>query len=93
MLVHAAGESSAIRLANLPEDTHAIVLTAEGEPALAALSERLTKAGVQHVMIRDTPSGRRQPDAPWNGALMALGIVPGEREVLRRFFSSLPLLK
>ncbi len=83
MLVHAAGESSP---GNLPHDTHAIVLSVPSEPALAALAERLTKAGVAHVVINE-------PDAPWNGALMAIGVVPGRRSELRRHLSSLPLLK
>jgi len=86
MLVHAAGESSAVRLASLPEDTHAIVLSVPDEPALAALAERLAKAGVAHVAIRE-------PDPPWNNSLMAIGLVPGRREDLRRHLSSLPLLK
>jgi hypothetical protein len=34
-----------------------------------------------------------EPDAPYGGALMALGIVPARREALRRHFSSLPTLK
>lgn len=86
MLVHAAGESSAIRLAHLPEDTHAIVLSVPDEPALAALAERLAKHGVAHMTIRE-------PDAPWNGALMSIGLVPARREDLKRHLSSLPLLK
>jgi hypothetical protein len=83
MLVHAAGESSP---GNLPHDTHAIVLAVPDEPALAALAERLAKHGVAHVTIRE-------PDAPWNDALMSIGVVPARREALKRHFSSLPLLK
>jgi hypothetical protein len=83
MLVHAAGESSP---GNLPHDTHAIVLAVPNEPALVALAERLAKAGIAHVTIRE-------PDSPWNNALMAIGLVPGRKEVLRRYLSSIPLLK
>ena len=83
MLVHAAGESSP---GNLPENTHAIVLIVPDEPALAALAERLGKFGVAHVTIRE-------PDAPWNGAMMSIGVVPARREDLKRHLSSLPLLK
>jgi len=86
MLVHAAGESSAVRLANLPEDTHAIVLSVPDESALVALAERLAKAGIAHVTIRE-------PDSPWNNSLMAIGLVPARREELKRHLSSLPLLK
>jgi hypothetical protein len=83
MLVHAAGESSP---GNLPHDTHAIVLAAPDESALVALGARLTRASVAFVEIRE-------PDPPWNNALMALGLVPGRREVLRKYLSSLPLLR
>lgn len=83
MLVHAAGESSP---GNLPEDTHAIVLSVPDEEALAALAKRLEKFGVTHVTIRE-------PDAPYSGAMMAIGVVPARREELKRYLSSLPLLK
>ncbi len=83
MLVHAAGESSP---GNLPHDTHAIVLAVPDEPALVALAERLAKRGVAHVTIRE-------PDAPWNDALMSIGLMPARREDLKRHLSSLPLLK
>jgi hypothetical protein len=83
MCVHAAGESSP---GNLPEDTHAVVLAAEGEATLVAVKDRLVRAGIAHVAIRE-------PDAPWNGALMAVGLAPGRKEVLRKLLSSLPLLK
>jgi hypothetical protein len=35
----------------------------------------------------------REPDPPYHGALMAIGIVPARREALRRHLSSLPKLK
>ena len=80
-LVHAAGESSP---GNLPENTHAIVLAVPDEAALVREKERLEKAGVRLVAIREPDLGN---------ALMALGVAPGRKEVLRRFLSSLPLLK
>jgi len=83
MLVHAAGESSP---GNLPEGTHAFVLSVPDEAALRAVSGRLKLAGVAFTRVYE-------PDAPWNGALMALGLVPRRKEELRRHLSSLPLLK
>jgi hypothetical protein len=71
---------------NLTENTHAIVLAVPDEARLVREKERLEKAGVRLVAIRE-------PSPPWNNALMALGIAPGRREVLRRFLSSLALLK
>ena len=82
-LVHAAGESSP---GNLPEGTFAVVLAVPDEPALRAVAVRLELAGVAFVRVVE-------PDAPHNGALMALGLVPGRKEVLRRYVSSLPLLR
>jgi peptidyl-tRNA hydrolase len=82
-LVHAAGETSP---GNLPDDTRAVVLAVEGEDELVALSARLERAGVRHKLIRE-------PDAPFNGAATALGIVPCPRRPLRRFLSRYPLLK
>lgn len=83
MLVHAAGESSP---GNLADGTYAIVLAVPDEASLAREADRLRKRDVKFVEIRE-------PDAPFFGALMALGIVPGRKEALRRHFSSLPLLR
>lgn len=82
-LVHAAGETSP---GGLPEGTHAIVLVVPDESALKAVAARLELARVPCKRIIE-------PDAPYNGALMAIGCAPGQKEVLRRFLSSLPLLK
>lgn len=81
--IHAAGESSP---GNLPANTHAVALSAKDEAELLALEERLKAAGVKHFAIRE-------PDAPWNGALMAIGFPPQDRAALRGFLSSLPLLR
>lgn len=82
-LVHAAGESSP---GGIPAGTYAIVLAVPDKHALAAEAYRLTKAGIAFVPIFE-------PDAPYNGELMALGLVPARKEALRRHLSSLPLLK
>ena len=82
-LVHAAGESSP---GNLAEGTHAIVLGVPDESALNEVAAKLDAAGVEHVKVLE-------PDAPWNGALMALGVKPGYRTELRRHLSYLPLFR
>jgi hypothetical protein len=56
------------------------------EPALASVADRLAAAGVLFVKIIE-------PDAPYFGALMAIGCVPARKETLKRHLSSLPLLK
>ncbi len=82
-LVHAAGESSP---GGLPSGTHSVVLSVKGEAELRAVARSLALAGVAHVCIEE-------PDAPYCGAMMAIGCVPGRKEDLRRHLSSLPLLR
>jgi hypothetical protein len=83
MCVHAAGESSP---GDLEENTYAIVLAVPDEAALAREAARLERAGVAFVPIAE-------PDAPFHGALMALGLRPARKEVLRKHLSCLPLLR
>lgn len=62
------------------------MLAVPDEPALIALGRRLGAAGVAF-------KGIREPDAPYDNALMALGIVPGRRSELRKFLSDVPLFR
>lgn len=82
-MIHAAGESSP---GNLPTGTYAIALAARDEAHLSEVSFALFRAGIKHVRVVE-------PDAPYSGQLMALGVPPGERSRLRRHLSSLPLLR
>lgn len=82
-IVHAAGESVTHRM---PIGTHAVVLTVPNEGALLAVAAKLTEAGVPHALVNE-------PDAPYGGALMSIGVEPGRKEDLRRHLSSLPLLR
>ncbi len=82
-LIHAAGESSP---GNLSPHTFAIALVCRTEAELQALSERLFYAGIKHKRIVES-------DAPFTGQLMALGVPPGKRSELRRYLSSVPLLR
>ena len=82
-IVHAAGESSN---GNIPPNTNAVVLSVEDEASLMAVAERLAKAGIPHVTVRE-------PDAPWNGQATAIGIAPvRDRRLVRAITSKLPLL-
>jgi hypothetical protein len=83
MCVHAAGESSP---GNLPPETYAIVLAARDELHLALVADQLEAKGVPLVRVRE-------PDPPYGNALMALGLRPARKESLRRYVSSLPLLR
>lgn len=83
VLFHAGGESSD---GSLGPKTHGVVLEVPDEAGLEREAARLRALGVGFVEIReDRP--------PWNNALMALGVRPARKEVLRKFFSSMPLLK
>lgn len=82
-LIHAAGESSP---GNLPKTTYAIALTCRDEAELHELAIKLDAAGVTFKLIHE-------PDAPFLGQLMAIGIVPDRKSKLRRLLSNLPLLK
>jgi len=81
--IHAAGRSSP---GALSPETFAIALAVPDEPALAAEAERLRARGVAFVEIRED-------DAPYSGALMALGLVPAPRKEIGRHVSSIPSLK
>lgn len=82
-MVHAAGESSP---GNLQPGTFAVALTMPGERELVQLADTLRRAGVAFTAIFE-------PDAPHNGALMALGLAPRRKGELRRHLSALPLLR
>jgi len=82
-VIHAAGESA---LGPLPPATHAIALSVPDEAALLGIEARLREARVPHVAIRE-------PDPPWCGALMAVGVCPAPKARLRPFLRRLPLLK
>ena len=88
--VHAAGESSLLRLdgslrtGRLPANTHAVVLAETAKTPLEALEAQLRAAGIAHAAIRE-------PDAPYLGQLLAIGAAPAPRKQVGRFFKGLPL--
>ena len=81
--IHAAGAS--VR-EPVPPETRAVALCVRDQPELLALAERLGSAGIAFTLIRE-------PDPPYLGAAMALGVSPQPRAALRRHLSSLPLLR
>ena len=62
------------------------VLMVPDESALRAVAARLELARVPCVRVEEV-------DPPYAGQLMAIGCVPGRKEVVGRYLSSLPLLK
>lgn len=71
---HAAGES--VFAGPARGDTHVVALVAEKSEDLEALAGRLAGAGIRYVLIRE-------PDEPYRGAAVALGIEPQDREHVR----------
>lgn len=44
------------------------------------------RAGIEHVQVRE-------PDAPWNGQMTAIGLVPvADRSIVKGVLGKLPLL-
>ena len=82
-IVHAAG-ASVDRPVN--EGTHAVVLTVPSESGMARLVDDLRRVGVQFTSVFE-------PDPPYLGALVAIGLAPRKKGGLRRHLSRLPLLK
>ncbi len=82
--IHAATES--MRTAPAPPDTHVVLLEAKDGDELVALSEKLTAAGVHHVLIRE-------PDPPYNGAATAVGVEPQDRDAIRPFMAGFKVLR
>lgn len=83
-LIHAAGESSP---GNLPTGTRAVALAVDDESSLERIEARLIQKEIPHIAIRE-------PDLPWNGAIMAIGLHPViDRKPIRKVLGRLPLLK
>lgn len=82
--VHAAGESAQNTV--VPPDTHAVVLAVPDESSLLAVEAKLLKHGIEITSIRE-------PDAPWCGQLMTIGIKPQTREKLKKLLANLSLYK
>ncbi len=81
MLIHAAGESAI----NIVPGTYAVALSSPDEGRLLKLEQRLLWEEIPHAAFRE-------PDAPFNGALMSIGIEPVEdRRMVRRFLRGFSL--
>lgn len=83
MIAHAAALSSLGTTSN----TFVVVLAAPNESSLLALERKLQQEGLPFVAFRE-------PDAPYNGALMSIGINPvPDRRMVRRFVRDFHLLE
>ena len=84
--IHAAGQSAQLPDAGAASPPTTAVALAASPHELAELARSLAAAGVRHVLVHE-------PDEPWRGALMAIGVVPAPRALVRRFFAHLPLVR
>lgn len=83
-LVHAAGESFGAPCADVI--VHAVALWARDALELHTVEHALALAGVAHHAVRE-------PDAPYHGALLAIGIRPvRDRRALPACVRRLPLI-
>jgi hypothetical protein len=73
-----AGESNPANLRGL----HVVILVVPTAATLLELSDKLSQAGVQHLLQRAD-----------NGDPMTVGCEPDRKEKLRKHLSSLPLLR
>jgi hypothetical protein len=81
-LIHAAGESAN----GVKPGTYAVALAARDENHLGFIEAKLRRLSIPHHAIRE-------PDAPWNGALMAIGIEPvTDRQPLKKVTKNLKLI-
>ncbi len=84
-LVHAARRSGRLA-AQDGDETNAVALWVRDQAALEALRLVLLANGVAHSAIVES-------DGAHAGELMAIGCAPAPKPPLKRFFSSIPLIK
>lgn len=82
---HAAGES--LRGGPAPGNTHVVALEAHTSADLEALAGHLHAAGIHYVLIRE-------PEAPYYGAAVAVGVEPlVDRELVRPLMASFKVFR
>ena len=88
-LAHAAGNSVGEWMVNKPplitewaDPMTVVVLGVRNQRVLLSWIRRLNKQNIKYTVVRE-------PDEPWNGEAMAIGVWPGEREKLAPVFSEL----
>ncbi|HVI40685.1 MAG TPA: hypothetical protein VM577_08495, partial [Anaerovoracaceae bacterium] len=89
MITHAAGESGALYMD--PYDGRfrgatAVVLEAKNEGILKADAAYFRNNGIRHVEVHES-------GGPYHGQLMAIGLVPDDREILAPKLSTFQTLK
>lgn len=89
MITHAAGESGALYADEYDgrfRGATAVVLEAKSESHLKQMEEYFRSNHIRYVVVHES-------SGPYGGQLMAIGLVPGEREDLAPKLSSFQVLK
>lgn len=69
-----------------PSETYAIVLGARNESKLYKLLRHIIRDRIPHVAVFE-------PDEPYNGALMAIGLVPAPKQKIMMYINDFHMLK
>ncbi|MEO8552943.1 MAG: hypothetical protein ABI678_23365 [Kofleriaceae bacterium] len=83
--IHAAGQSAQLCDAGSASPPTIAVAVAAAPYELALLARADADERVPHVLVFE-------PDEPWRGALMAIGLAPSPRTLVRRYVAHLPLV-
>ena len=70
----------------MPPGTYAVVLAADNERHLKEIAKKLNDYGIEHTLICENT-------APYDGQATAIGVTPGRKSKLFKYFSALPLLR
>jgi hypothetical protein len=84
--IHAAGQSAQLPDADTASPPTVAVALAASPYELALLARALADENARHVLVHE-------PDEPWRGALMAIGLAPSPRSLVRRYVAHLPLVR
>lgn len=84
MFIHSAGESFKEPPKTRGSPIYAVALAAKNEEQLLRLERKLQASGIPHQAIRE-------PDAPFNGELLAIGIQPIDRDRVKKLTKKFPL--
>lgn len=86
MVTHAAGDSASTRMWPLPPHTIAVVLEAKDEDHLKDISGYLRANKVEFIPVVESSE-------PYANQLMALGLIPVEREKVSEILKEFQTLK
>ena len=84
--IHAAGWSAQLAGAHGASPPTVAVALSASPAELSELAARLAELRVPHVCVHE-------PDEPWRGALMAIGMVPAPRAHVQRHVAHLRLVR